>query len=122
VTTPTELVVSAASQTIQTRDNLGRTLTIRRLHALDRLRLLKLAGPELSQNDAWLNIAALAVSVTEIDGVPRAPPVTERQVETTVSELGDLGLQAAAEALSEDDDGRSLFDGPPEGNAEGTPI
>jgi hypothetical protein len=122
VSTPTELIVSAASPTIQTHDSLGRTLTIRRIHALDRLRLLKLAGPELSQNDAWLNMAALALSVTEIDGIPRAPPVTERHIEATVSELGDFGLQAAAEALSEDDDGRSLFKGAPEGNAEGTPT
>jgi hypothetical protein len=122
VSTPTNFLVSAASQTIQARDSLGRTLTVRRIHALDRLRLLKLAGPELSQNDAWLNMAALALSVTEINGVPRAPPVTERHIEATVSELGDSGLQATAEALSEDDGGRSLFDGPPEGNAEGTPI
>jgi hypothetical protein len=122
VSTPTELIVSPTPHTIQTQDGLGRTLTIRRIHALDRLRLLKLAGPELSQNDAWLNMAALALSVTEINGIPRAPPVTERHIEATVAELGDFGLQAAAEALSEDDDERSLFKGPPEGNAEDTPT
>jgi hypothetical protein len=121
VNTPTNFVVSAACQTLQVRDQLGRTLTVRRINALDRLRLLKLAGPDLSQNDAWLNMAALALSVTEINGTPRATPVNERHIEAAISELGDAGLQAAAEALSEDDDKRSLFDGSPEGNVEGTP-
>jgi hypothetical protein len=122
LTTPTAIIVSHAHRTTQVRDALGRTLTIRRISALDRLRLLKAAGPELSQNDAWLNMAGLALSVVELDGVPRAMPVNERQIEGAISELGDRGLQAVVEALNVSDESAMLFDGPPEGNVVGTPI
>ena len=120
--TPTSLMVSKALQTMEIHDGLGRTLTIRRINALDRLRLLKAAGAELSQNDAWLNIAALTLSVLEIDGVPRPTPTNERQIEAAVTELGDVGLDAVSEALTESDTATLLFDGPPEGNVLGTPI
>ncbi len=122
MTTPTALIMSNAHQTFDTLDELGRKLTIRRISALDRLRLLKAAGPDLSQNDAWLNMAALALSVTEINGIPRPTPTNERQIEAIVSELGDHGLQAVAEILNRNEEEALLFDGPPEGNAAGTPI
>ena len=116
------MIVSNSGQAVEIRDGLGRALMVRRLNALDRLRLLKAAGPELSQNDAWLNIAALALSVTEINGTPRPTPMNERQIETVVGELGDSGLQAVAEALNESESATLLFDGPPEGNVVGTPT
>ncbi|MGA3000241.1 MAG: hypothetical protein ABSE20_00805 [Acetobacteraceae bacterium] len=120
--TPTDLIIANANKTLEIIDDLGRRLTVRRINALDRLRLLKAAGPVLSQNDAWLNMAALAVSAVEINGIPRPTPINERQIEAAVTELGDSGLHAIAEALSADNEPSLLFDGPPEGNAEGTPI
>jgi hypothetical protein len=122
VTTPTDLILANASKTIQVRDCKGRNLTVRRINAIDRLRLLKAAGPDLSQNDAWLNMAALTLSLVEIDGTPRPAPVNERQIENLITELGDEGLRAVAKALNENDDAQLLFDGPPEGNAVGTPV
>jgi hypothetical protein len=119
--TPTDIIVSNANKSLEVSDALGRRLMIRRLNALDRLRLLKAAGPELSQNDAWLNMAGLACSVIEINGAPRPTPINERQIEAAVTELGDTGLQATADALNEIDEVASLFDGPPEGNVAGTP-
>ena len=120
--TPTELIIANANDTLKTLDESGRHLTIRRLNALDRLRLLKAAGPTLSENDAWLNMAALALSVVEIDGIPRPTPTNERQIESAVLELGDPGLRSVAEALGRTDESALLFDGPIEGNAVGTPI
>jgi hypothetical protein len=120
--TPTNFILADANKTFDVVDGLDRKLAIRHITALDRLRLLKAAGPILSQNDAWLNMAALAISVVEINGVPRLTPTNERQIESSVAELGDHGLHAAAEALSDAAAPSSLFDGPPEGNAEGTPI
>lgn len=120
--TPTDIIVSNANKTSAVIDQLGRKLTIRHINALDRLRLLKAAGPELSQNDAWLNMAALAISVVEINGIPRPTPTNERQVESTVSELGDCGLHAIAEALTTNDEPASMFEGPSEGNVVGTPT
>jgi len=119
--TPTSQFVSRANQTMEIVDDQGRKLTVRHINALDRLRLLKAAGPELSQNDAWLNMAALALSVVDVNGIPRATPVTERQIESMVLELGDHGLQAVADALSQNEVAQ-FFDGSPEGNAVGTPI
>jgi hypothetical protein len=122
LTTPTNLIISNAYQTFEIFDGHGRRLTIRRINALDRLRLLKAAGPELSQNDAWLNMAALALSVLEVNGTPRVIPTNERQIEVMISELGDDGLQTVSDALTENDGAAMLFEGPPEGNAAGTPI
>ncbi len=118
--TPSRLIITNSQKTIHMQDTMGRTLTIRQIQALDRLRLLKAAGAELSQNDAWLNVAALAISVIEIDGTPRATPVNERQIEMAVSELGDAGLEAAAKALNDQKSESFLFEGTPEGNSEGT--
>jgi hypothetical protein len=120
--TPSELITNVANQTFDVRDSTGRNLKVRRISALDRLRLLKAAGPELSQNDGWLNMAALTLAVTEIDGIPRPVPSSERQIEAAISALGDTGLQAVSEALGEFDQELCLFDGSPEGNVEGTPI
>jgi hypothetical protein len=120
--TSTGLIARDLNRTFEIHDNLGRNLKVRRINALDRLRLLKAAGPELSQNDAWLNMAALVMSVVEINGAPRPTPINERQIESAIAELGDQGLEAIAEALDEVNTASSLFDGPPEGNSAGTPI
>jgi hypothetical protein len=120
VITPTDLILADTCKTIQVRDCHGRNLTVRRINAIDRLRLLKTAGPDLSQNDAWLNMAALTLSLMEIEGVPRPTPTNERQIEVLVTELGDDGLRAIADALNEEDKALSLFNGTPEGNVAGT--
>lgn len=96
---PSSRIVAAASATTQTVDAEGRRLELRRLGALDKLRLFKAVGPSLAQNAPYLGMAMLASSVTAIDGVPVPPPVTELQVEQMVSRLGDSGISAVAEAL-----------------------
>lgn len=118
---PTISTISDLRQLLEIRDDSGRNIKIRRINALDRLRLLKVAGRELSQNEAWLNMAVLTLAVVEIDGVPRVMPTTERQIESAVMELCDNGLRAIAEALDENEKAQSLFDGSPEGNPVGTP-
>ena len=120
--TPSEMIIANSRQLLKVVDRTGRTITVKRINALDRLRLLKAAGPELSQNDAWLNLAALAMSVIEINGAPRVTPINERQIEAAIMEIGDHGLQAVAESLSQSDETALLFDGSSEGNAVGTPT
>lgn len=80
---------------------MGRHLQLRRLTALDKLRLFKAAGPGLAQNQPWLGMAVLAASVTAIDDVPVPPPTTEQQVEALVGRLGDAGIAAVGKALAE---------------------
>jgi hypothetical protein len=79
----------------------GRQIALRRLTALDKLRLFEAAGPELSRNDRWLGMAALAASVTAIDEVPYPMPAGKAAVEAMVRRLGDGGIAAVAAALQE---------------------
>ena len=97
--TPSQTVVQQANSRVSTTDVKGRSLVLRRLTALDTLRLLKAAGPTLSQNEPWLAMAGLVFAIVEIDGVPVPPPVTEHQIESLVDRLGEEGLEAIAQCL-----------------------
>ncbi len=97
--TPSGRIVAAAAERLRVVDGQGRALELRRLGALDKLRLFKALGPMLSQNAPYLGMAMLASSVTAIDEVPVPPPTTELQVEQMVQRLGDGGIAAVAEAL-----------------------
>lgn len=99
---PTETIVRQASASTHVMDDAGRRLGLRRTTALDTLRLLKAAGPALAQNEAWLAMAGLVFSVTEIDGVPVPAPFNEAQIEALVERLGDSGLGAIARFLQAD--------------------
>jgi hypothetical protein len=98
--TPSSRIVAASLVQTMVRDGEGRELALRRMTALDRLRLFKAVGPQLAQNTPYLGMAMLAASVCSIDGVPVPPPVTEGQVEALVSRLGDSGIAAAASAFA----------------------
>jgi hypothetical protein len=97
--TPSARLIAAAQAAPEARDAEGRVLTLRRLTALDKLRLFKAAGPALSANQHWIGMAVLACSVTAIDGVPVPAPATEAQIEQLVARLGDAGIAAVASAL-----------------------
>lgn len=96
---PSEAIMAAATATETVTDGDGRRITIRRLTALDRLRMFKAAGPLLAQNPPWLGMALIASSVTAIDDVPVPPPSNEMQIEAMVGRLGDTGVAAIAHAL-----------------------
>lgn len=98
--TPSSRLIAASQQAHSVTDALGRRIGLRRPGALEKLRLLKAAGPGLAQNQPWLNIALYAASVTEIDGVPVPAPASEAQIEALVGRLGDEGLAAVAQALA----------------------
>jgi hypothetical protein len=97
--TPSESIIAAARSVTETTDSTGRRMKVRTLTALDTLRLFKAAGPDLAQNQPWIALATLAMSVSEIDGVPVPTPVNEAQIESVVDRLGDAGLTAVADAL-----------------------
>jgi hypothetical protein len=81
-------------------DSQGRRLSLRRLSLLERLRLFEAAGAELARNDRWLGLAALAASVSAIDGVPLPFPATKAAVEAAVQRLDEPGIAAVAAALA----------------------
>jgi hypothetical protein len=98
---PSLAVIRDAVKTFISVDKSGRRLTLRRLTALDTLRLFKAAGPVLAQNEPWLSLAGLAFSVVEIDGVPTPSPATEAQIEGLVDRLGEDGLAAIADTIKD---------------------
>jgi hypothetical protein len=100
MTAPSVQIVSAAMLPLVVRDADGRELVLRRMTALDRLRLFKAIGPVLSQNNLYLGMATLAASVTSIDTVPVPAPATETQIEALVARLGDSGIAAVAAAFA----------------------
>lgn len=97
--TPSSTIVLGATTGSVVSDTNGRRITVRRLTALDKLRLFKAAGPVLSQNQLWLGMAVLAYSITAIDDVPIPVPTNEVQIESIVSRLGDAGINAVAAVL-----------------------
>ncbi len=84
-------------ETLKLKD--GRVVDLREMGALDRLRLFKAAGPDLSRNDAWLSMAFVACAAAAIDGVPLPFPVNEQQVEALVGRLGDASLDEISAKL-----------------------
>jgi hypothetical protein len=101
MTTPSARLIAAAQSAATVTDAMGRRLSLRKLTALDKLRLFKAAGPTLANNQAWLGMAALAASVSAIDDVPVPAPASEAQVEALVGRLGDAGIAAIGAALAE---------------------
>ena len=99
--TPSTRVIHAAQAAPCVTDATGRRLQLRRLTALDKLRLFKAAGPVLAQNQSWLGMAVLAASVSAIDDVPVPAPANEAQIEALVARLGDAGIAAVGAALAE---------------------
>ncbi len=99
--TPSARLIAAAQAAPEVMDDEGRSLALRRLTALDKLRLFKAAGPHLAQNQMWLGMAVLAASVAAIDGVPVPLPGNEGQIEALVARLGDAGIAAVAAALGD---------------------
>jgi hypothetical protein len=118
--TPSQTIMRQVASTDTVVDGKGRRLTIRRLTALDTLRLLKAAGPVMAQNEAWLAMAGLVFAVVEIDGVPVPAPVTETQIENLVDRLDDVGLEAIAHHLK--GNGASEMNETVVGNLQRTPL
>ncbi len=98
---PSARVIAAAQAAPCVTDAQGRRLQLRKMTALDKLRLFKAAGPVLAQNQSWLGMAVLAASVAAIDDVPVPAPASEQQVEALVGRLGDAGIAAVGVALAE---------------------
>lgn len=94
------LVEKPAKPLVRLKD--GRVIELRPMGALERLRLFKAAGQDLSSNDAWLGMAFVACAAAAVDGIPVPFPANEAQVEALVGRLGDTALGEMATALEEE--------------------
>ena len=75
-------------------DAKGRKLTVQRRSVLDQVRLLRAIGPAQSGNEAYVNIVTMAVTVSDIDGVPCPTPTNERMIDAAIERIGDEGFAA----------------------------
>ena len=99
--TPSETIVKAANQPTARIDAAGRSIGIRKMQALDRLKMFEVVGADNARNEPYLGYAALAFHVSSIDGEPVGRPTNKIQLEALVQRLGDDGLNAVGDAVQE---------------------
>lgn len=79
-----------------------RAVEFRKLDITDSWDMLELAGE--NANQSWLNIAMIALSVTEVDNIPLPPNrdgITKQDIRRRLKQIGSDGLQAVARAMEE---------------------
>ena len=77
----------------------GRVIKVKKLSAIDRMRLFRAVGAEDSENRAYMHYSVLAASVTELAGDPISFPTSAIQLQATVARLDEDGLDAVVSAL-----------------------
>ena len=97
--TPSQAIVKAAAMPQAVTDAQGRTLGVKKLGPLDRMKMFEMVGPENAKNEPYLGYAILALHVTGIDGEPVGRPANRLQLEALVQRLGDDGLDAVGAAI-----------------------
>jgi hypothetical protein len=90
-------VIDARTATV--RDSEGRLLKVRRLSAIDRVKLFRAMGAVDAENRAIGSYAATAVSVTAIDDMPVTFPQSSISLDALITRLDTHGLEAAVTAL-----------------------
>ncbi len=99
--TPSESIIKAAQQPSDTTDSKGRVIGIKKMGALDRLKMFEVIGADNAKNEPYLGYAALAFHVCSIDGDPVMRPANKIQLEGLINRLGDEGLEAVGQSLQE---------------------
>ena len=99
--TPSQAIVKAGNTEVTFADAQGRQITIKRMNALDRMRLFEVVGADNIGNQAYFGYASLACHVTKIGEYPVIRPATKAQLEALVQQLDDDGLNAVAKAVAE---------------------
>lgn len=102
IVSPSARIVSEGSSAKTVVDKLGRTLTVRKMDALGKLRLFKACGGVNANNNPYLGMAMLASVVTQIDDLPILTPTSEAQIEALIGRLGDEGIEAVASVFNEE--------------------
>jgi hypothetical protein len=97
--TPSQAVVAAKSVTV--KDAGGRSIEVRKLKILDRMRVIELVGAANAANEQYLGFAVLAYSVSSIDGNPVGRPATKLALEAIVQQLDDDGFAAVSKAFED---------------------
>jgi hypothetical protein len=80
-------------------DSRGRVIKIKKLSALDRMRLFKAVGAEDSENRLFMSYASAAAAVTELEGLAVTPVANQIQLSALVARLDEHGLEAVVNGL-----------------------
>ena len=95
--TASEQITKPVTETVT--DSRGRTIIVRKLRSLDRMKVFELNGAENAKNEPYLGYAVLAYAVSSIEGVPLPVPTTKIALEAVVKRLDDEGLLAVSKAF-----------------------
>ena len=99
--TPTDRVVNAANERTVVTDSKGRTIEVRKLTPLDRMRMSRAAGSENATNQPYMVYALVAFSTANIGGHEKMIPQSQGHLEAVISELGEEGYEAVLSAVIE---------------------
>jgi hypothetical protein len=80
-------------------DARGRSIKVKKLSALDRVRLFRDLGATDSENRMLGSYASTAASVVELEGAPVPFPSTSLQLDAIIGRLDEDGLEAVILAL-----------------------
>src|SRR5471030_1253263 len=94
-------VAKPSGSTLEVVDARGRKIIVKKLNALEKMRLSKAMGSDGATNLAYATYATMAASVVSIDGEAEAFPMTARAIEALVAQLDDDGLEAVREGVYE---------------------
>ena len=92
--TPSQRIIAEASAPIVLTDALGRKLTVRKLTALDQLKLYRAIGAEHSANQPVFYMSSAAAAVSHIEGLYLPFPKNEAAIDDRIKRLGDEGMAA----------------------------
>lgn len=91
---PTQSVVTVT-------DKQGRSIEVKKLKPIERMRMLQMIGPDNALNGPYLGYATLAFPVTKIDSDALPRPSNLTGIEGIVTKLDQDGLDAVGEAFKE---------------------
>jgi hypothetical protein len=90
---------AAPLQNGKIRDARGRMIEVKPLNALEIYRLMKIT--KATGAEGFFGMAVMVCSVRSIDGEPEAFINSDRDIESMIQSLGNDGLAAVSEALTE---------------------
>jgi hypothetical protein len=95
--TPSDAIIRTKAP-IATTDSIGRHFKVRYLGPADKMKMFRILGKDLADNQTYMGHATLAWAVSEFDGDPMPFPQSVRETEAVMSRLGDEGAEAVANA------------------------
>ena len=99
VATPASRVTVIDERRASVVDSKGRMIKVKKLSALDRVKLFRALGATDSENRMLGSYANTAASVVELEGAPVPFPSTSLQLDALIGRLDEHGLEAAIRGL-----------------------